>query len=422
MNNNSPTICIIGAGSAQFTLDLIRDLCLTEGLKGSTVWLVGHVNREKVNQVNEVGSRYSAEMDARLNFEITYDRREALKHADFVINTARVEPYWPLRQLVFFMDVVTDMEKLCPKAWLIMAANPVFEGCTLMTRLSSIKVVGLCHGFREGMRNITQVMNFEQADVNAQAAGINHNVWLTHFFYRGKDAYPLLDEWIDTKAEEYWKSPEFNGGKLEWGNLSPKAIDMYRFFGLLPIGDTCGHSSPWWYLSDEEIQRRYMYVRNDWAEVYRNHINAKMEAIRQAAENPTSPVSSFIPPEKSTGHDHINIIDSIANDHPAGYEVNMPNNGAIDGIPDDVVVEIPAVVSGRGIQGLRIGKLPEPITLDIKSAIARMEYLFEAYRTRNRNVLVAGFLQERETGSLEEAREKARKLLDADPRLKKSFG
>ena len=75
MTNISPSICIIGAGSAQFTLDLIRDLCLTEGLHGSTVWLIGHVNREKIDLVHDVGSRYSEEIvssgSIRSNFIIS---------------------------------------------------------------------------------------------------------------------------------------------------------------------------------------------------------------------------------------------------------------------------------------------------------------------------------------------------------------
>ena len=39
-----------------------------------------------------------------------------------------------------------------------------------------------------------------------QAPGLNHNIWLTHFIYEGKDAYPLIDEWIATQGEEYWRT------------------------------------------------------------------------------------------------------------------------------------------------------------------------------------------------------------------------
>jgi alpha-galactosidase len=418
-----PNIVIIGAGSAQFTLDMIRDLCLTPGLNGSVVWLVGHVDREKVEQVRGVGARYSAEMDAGLTFRVTYDRREALRRADFVICAAAIQGHQSLRQMLFFMEIIHDMEELCPQAWLIMASNPVFEGCTLMTRHSSIKVIGLCHGFREGVRNIAEVLGFNLADVRAQAAGLNHNVWLTHLFYQGKDAYPLLDGWIDTQSQAYWKSPVFNGGKLEWGNLSPKAVHMYRFFGLVPIGDTAGHSSPWWYLTDELVQRKYGFVLKDWWEVYFAHVHAKTEAIRQASANPDIPVTAFIPPEKSTGHDHINIIDAIANDRPGEFVVNIPNQGAIDGLADDVVVEIPAVVSAMGAQGLRVGRLPDAITAYLQRAVASMEFLLKAYENGNPTLLAAYFLQEPwNTPSLERAEQRVAELLASDECLARLFG
>jgi alpha-galactosidase len=401
---------------------MIRDACLTPGLRGSTIWLVGHVNREKVEQVHSVGERYSAEMGANITFRVTYSRREALIGTDFVINTAAVAPHYNLRQMMLFMGVVRDMEELCPDAWLIMAANPIFQGCTLMTRQSSVKVIGLCHGFREGIRNIAEVLGFDLAEVHAQAAGLNHNVWLTHLRYRGEDAYPLLDHWIETRAETYWAGPGFAGGKLEWGNLSPKAIHMYRFFGLLPIGDTAGHSSPWWYLTDEETQRRYGYVLQDWREVYMQHITAKMEAIRQAAQNPALPVSTFIPPQISTGHDHIRIIDAISNDRAGRFVVNIPNQGAIDGIADDVVVEIPALVSGMGVQGISIGRLPEPITLYLQAAIVRMETELQAYLTGDRNLLLAALLSEPwATHSLREAEQRVGEILASDDRLAEHF-
>lgn len=412
MTGNSINICIIGAGSAQFTLDIIRDLCLTEGLKGANVCLLGHINKEKINQVHNVGTRYSDEMGANLKFRVTYDRRDALRGADFVINVAGLKPPHPVRQMVFFMDVVRDMEELCPDAWLLVAANPVFAGCTLMTRESSIKVVGLCHGFREGVRNIAEVMGLELENVHAQAAGVNHNIWMTHFFYRGQDAYPLLDEWIETKAEEYWQSPEFNGGRIEWSDMGPKPIDIYKFFGLMPLGDTQRFSNLWWYNINEETERKFMAVQEEWWEVYRQNTGAKLAAIVEAANHPSEPVSKYIPPRKSTGHDHINIINAIANDHPGEYQVNIPNDGAIDGIPDDVVVEIPAFVSGRGIQGIRIGRLPEMITLHLQGSVIQMEYEVKALQMRNPNLLVYGYLQNRNIKSIEEARKRVQELLD----------
>ncbi len=430
MAHTAPTIAVIGAASAQFTLDVIRDLCITESLRGSTVWLVGHVNREAVARVREVGSRYSEEMKAGLEFKVTFERREALAGADFVINTAEARPrtderydvdIFQLRQLAFFRDVIGDMEALCPEAWLLVAANPVFAGCTLVTRESPIKTVGLCHGFREGVRHIAEVMGFDLEDVNAQAAGVNHNVWLTHFFHKGRDAYPLLDEWIETKSREYWRSPQFNGGRIEWPNMGPKPIDMYRFFGLMPIGDTERFSGAWWYDVDEATQKAFMAVSAEWWKVYNGNRQAKTRAIEEAERNPALPVSTFIPARKSTGHDYIAVIDAIANDCPGEFQVNIPNRGAIEGVDYDVVVELPAVVSARGIQGVRVGRLPELITLYVQDHVQRMERAVRAFQAGDRNALVYAYLQDRRISSMDEAREMVSILLDGDPTIARYF-
>ena len=51
----TPTIAIIGAGSAVFSLGLIRDLCLTERLHGSTVRLMD-IDEERLRAISASAS------------------------------------------------------------------------------------------------------------------------------------------------------------------------------------------------------------------------------------------------------------------------------------------------------------------------------------------------------------------------------
>lgn len=44
-------------------------------------------------------------------------------------------------QMDFMLEVARDVERICPEAWLIQSSNPVFEGCTHMTRETGAKVV-----------------------------------------------------------------------------------------------------------------------------------------------------------------------------------------------------------------------------------------------------------------------------------------
>ena len=60
---------------------------------------------------------------------------------------------------------------------------------------------------------------------------MNHTIFVTKFGSEGKDGFDILDAWIRDKSEEHWRSDTND-------SLSPKSVDVYRRFGVLPIGDT----------------------------------------------------------------------------------------------------------------------------------------------------------------------------------------
>ena len=82
-------ICIIGAGSAQFSLGMVKDLCLTENLRGSHVWLMD-IDEGRLDMIYKLATRYASQLGASLTFDKTTDRNTALYGADYVINTGYV--------------------------------------------------------------------------------------------------------------------------------------------------------------------------------------------------------------------------------------------------------------------------------------------------------------------------------------------
>ena len=85
-------VTVIGAGSAQFSLGLVKDLCLTENLNGSMVSFMD-IDEDRLAMIHKMGERYATELGADLRFESTTDRQKALQDADFVINTAAVQSH-----------------------------------------------------------------------------------------------------------------------------------------------------------------------------------------------------------------------------------------------------------------------------------------------------------------------------------------
>ena len=414
-------ISLIGAGSGEFSLGIVRDLCLTPGLWGSTVSFMD-IDAARLDRVHNVATRYTAELGADLRFEKTLERQKCLAGADFVINTAMVAGWDKLRtieqvaaqhgypqalyiddfhQYLLFMDIIRDMEALCAGAWYVQSANPVFEGCTLITRNSKVKAVGLCHGFHGGVRRIARTLGLDPEQVQAQAYGVNHCIFLTKFFYQGRDAYPLLDEWIERQARDYWASPAC-GVSDEMG---PKAVDVYRRVGLFPVGDTVtpgGGSYFRWYHADRATEQKWQEDPAAWYDRHVVHVNERVAALARAAENPDQKVTEAFPPQR-TFETNVAIIDALVNDKPAMFQVNIPNQAAIPGVADDVAVEIPALVSGAGIQGLHMADLPKPAQCHVIDKIISMERELEAFRTGRRDLLLEWVLANPWTRSIEQA-------------------
>src|SRR4051812_834031 len=80
-------ISVIGAGSAQFSLGLVKDICLTPSLAGSLIHFMD-IDADRLDMIHKMAARYANELGTDLRFESTTDRRSSLQDADFVINTA----------------------------------------------------------------------------------------------------------------------------------------------------------------------------------------------------------------------------------------------------------------------------------------------------------------------------------------------
>jgi len=436
-------ITIIGAGSVVFSLALVKDVCLTEGLKGSHVCFMD-INDERLDVVYQLARRYAEDLGTTLTFSKTLDRMTALHEADFVINTATVthNEYFMKRRremlngfgyfygasgmpeyhnLQLMLDVAQDMEKACPDAWMLLAGNPVFDGTTLMGRETGIKVCGLCHG-HYGYRHVASTIGLDPDRVTWQAPGLNHNIWLTHFYYKADehtppvDAYPILDRWIAENIEQYWADHAQTGIPAQW---SPAAIMQYKMYGRFPIGDT-PRQGGWWFHTDLETKIRWYGPGGggDTPEgrdrILRDKEN-KYQQMKEAAYNAdVRPIDLF--GSQHTTEQHISIIDALVNDHEYRAQVNVLNNGALPGLPDDVAVEVPAIVNKMGIQPIRVAPLPNKIMLEcIYPDWLRMECTLEALLSGDKSMMLYGILQSHQTRSFEQAQATLEALFAIEP-------
>jgi alpha-galactosidase len=438
--SKSLKISVIGAGSGVFSLGLVKDLCLTNNLRESQVSFMD-LDAERLEIVHTLATRYANELGTRMRFEKTLDREAALQDADFVINTASARTHHAQRRereltaahgyyyggvnlhagfenFDLMLSVAHDVERLCPNAWLIQSGNPVFDGSTLLHRQTTAKVIGLCHG-HYGYLDMCRVLGLDPARVTWEAPGLNHCIWLTQFLYDGQDAYALLDEWIETKGEEFWRT--HIADRTHDKQMSRGTIHQYRLYGLMPIGDTPrtqATTSNWWYHTDLATKKRWFGEPFGGPDTeiarpfYVANLEKKIREMGEAARDPSRRVTEVFGTDRSR-EQHVGIIDALAHNVEGRFQINWPNHGVIEDLPDDVVAEFRVLIDAAGVHPIKPHRLPRKIVLEqLLPFWLDMERTLEVFRTGDRSMLLWNILQSHQTRTYDQAADVLNALLD----------
>ena len=150
-------IAFIGAGSVEFTKDLLGDLLSFPELAGATIAL-HDIDRERLDAAQAMARWTSGAIGAGATIEAHIDRRAALDGCDHVINMIQVGGhaatlldfeipsrhclrqtigdtlgvggiFRALRTIPVMLGIGSDMAELCPDAWLLTYTNPMATLC-----------------------------------------------------------------------------------------------------------------------------------------------------------------------------------------------------------------------------------------------------------------------------------------------------
>lgn len=435
-------ICIIGAGSAVFSLNLIKDICVNSHFDGSTVSLMD-ISTERLDAIYNLCTRYAKEMKLNINIIKTTDRRTAMKDAQFVLNVALdygherfkqgIETaykngyrfggsqhivhdegfYINFHQLRLMEAILVDMLDICPDAYYIMIANPVQAGVTYLSRkYKDAKIIGMCHGYT-GVYRILEAMGLEREKLDFEIAGVNHFIWLTKFRYDGEDGYKFLDKWLENHDGRLVADDESLAKfGLAADEVGAKAIDLYRRYGLFPIGDTPspgGGAWGWEYHTDDEIENKFGSKPYGWYQTYFKGCDDTIAKIKAIAEDETVKVSeifSDIPSDEPM----IPLIEGLAFGTGNRVVVNIANSGGyMKGLPCDYEVEIASIVDKDGVHPICNDGLPKTIMAHLmRDRIAPVEIELAAFENHSRENLVDLVMTDPWTKS----RKQAEKLID----------
>ncbi|MCY7471146.1 6-phospho-beta-glucosidase [Bacillus safensis] len=367
-------VVTIGGGSS-YTPELVEGFIKRYAeFPISELWLVDiEAGKEKLEIVGNLAKRMVKKAGLPIEVHLTLDRRKALVDADFVTTQFRVgllearmkderiplkydvigqETNGPgglfkgLRTIPVILDIVKDIEELCPNAWLVNFTNPAGMVTEAVLRYSNHrKVVGLCNvpiGIRMG---IAKGLGVDASRVEVSFAGLNHMVFGLNVFLDGKS---IMDQVIEDMADPNSSMSMNNIQAIPWD------ADFLKGLGVIP----CPYHRYYYKTSDMLAEEKKAAANEGTrAEVVRALENDLFELYKD-------PDLDIKPPqlEKRGGAYYsdaaCNLIASIYNDKHDIQPVNTINNGAISDIPNDSAVELNCVITKDGPKPIAVGEMP----------------------------------------------------------------
>ncbi len=424
-------IVLIGAGSKDFGRGQVVDLMSSKDLTGRNVTLaLVDLNEPALATMVRFAEKMKEHFGSDIRIEHQTDRRKALPGADYIITSVarkrmelweqdfRIPMSYGFRQILgenggpgamfhalrsfeLVIPICRDIERLAPGATLLNFTNPEARVLHAISTLTKVKAYGICHGVFSAIHYTAKYLKRKADELTLTSAGMNH-------FY----------EILSVKEKKTGKEllPKVLEKARADSNLPPLFRKMVEIFDILT------------YRSDDHFGEYLSYGAEFGGNKWHYGRECRGVTMKPSLEIPETvrleefacgkrPLEDWM--ARRSGETTIPMICDIVHKRKNRYPaVNVLNRELlIENLPPNGVVEIPALVDGKGIHPLKVGKISEPLAAICRTQYAIHNLLTEAYRTQSRRLLLQALLLDPAIDSVTAAE----KMLDEMLKLQEEF-
>lgn len=375
----SKKITFIGAGSLDFTRDLVTDILTFKAFEGCEIMLMD-IDEKRLKYARDGVRHLINASGCSATVSATMNRKEALRDSDGVLITIlqggadvwRHDIEIPmkygvdlcvgdtrgpagifrfLRTAPVMLDIIRDIEEVCRDAVVLNYTNPMAMLVSYLQAQTNVSVTGICHSVANTASMIANWIGVNPDDLAYTCAGINHQAFYLDLQVNGKDAYPLL--WNAIQQKEITEE-------------EPVRIEMFKYLKYFPT-ESSGHNSEYnaWFRKRPDLIEKYCTHGTGWNPGKHAYI---LKEYMERVDTWEKEYSEWLNREtiklERSGEYTANIFNAIFGDHEAyKFNANVRNKGYITNIDNGACVEIPALASRYGIYP--IGQLTLPPQLEI---------------------------------------------------------
>jgi alpha-galactosidase len=376
----------------------MTDLLCTPRLERGTFCLVD-IDAERLELARSIGERLVERSGRAWKVEASTDRTTVLPGCDYVVNTIEVAGlrnvrhdydiplkygvdqcvgdtvgpggiFKMLRTGPVWLEILQDVERLCPEAVVLNYANPMSALTLLALRSTRLAVVGLCHSVQSSSRQLADYLDVPYEELQWRCGGINHLAWFTQLTYNGEDMYPRLHE---------------AAGDPETYEADPIRFEVLRHFGAF-VTESSGHFSeyvPYFRKRPDLIQR---YTRGGYRGESGFYAGYWPRWRREADATIRAQLKGESPIVLNRSIEYASmVIGAMETGSPATIHGNVVNAGLIDNLPAGGCVEVAVKVDQQGLHPVLFGTLPHQLAALDAAHMYMHELLVQAVLERDRD-------------------------------------
>ncbi len=390
-------IAVIGSGST-YTPELFDGFIKRKAELPVASFYLMDIDPIKLNVVGNLAKRMLDANGMNPEFVLTQNLEEAIKGADYVLVQIRVGRldarikdekiplkydligqettgvggfFKALRTIPVLMNIAKLMEQYCPDAWLINFTNPSGLIADVLLNNTKVKMMGLCNvPVYTKKQTIENRVPKDAKDVHIEYVGLNHLSWITAIYCDGEE---ILQGQL---TGDFDFANMKNVTKIDYDK------ELLKSMGCIPASS---------YLS-------YFYYRDRQLKHMKEDEKTRGEVVQDIEEELLTLYKQQELHEKPAILDErggamyseaaVALISAIHNDKNEEHTVDVKNNGVLDFMDDDDVVEVNCIINKNGATPIPLKK---PVSEHIKE-------LMRTVKAYEKHASLAGL-----NGSYEEA-------------------
>ncbi|MEY8750333.1 6-phospho-alpha-glucosidase [Alkalicoccobacillus gibsonii] len=316
-----------------------------------------------------------------------------------------------LRSIKDMIELVHDVRKYNKEAWILNYTNPAAIVADALKRVfpDDTHILNICDQPENLLRSYGRLLDRDPRSFDPVYFGLNHFGWFTHLY--DETGYDLLSELRDKILDGGFRPVDFEQRDKSWLETYAMVEQMVKDFPeYLP------NTYLQYYLYPDKVLNKLDpdFTRSN--EVMAGREKRVFNECKRVAEAGTAKDSSVVHND-AHGEFIIIVAESIAYNRGDHFVVILENNGIVENLPKDAMIEVAASLTKQGPRPYAVGEIPTFYKGLIEGQFAYEKLTVEAFLegsyqkalqalTLNRTIVSAG---------------KAREVLDALIKANKDY-